>query len=215
MNRIFLLVLCLAMVTACNRAPENKSAVSQLPSNPVATETPRPSEPQPTQAELRAAVRRNYEDVVTVDDSHPTAFMIGDFNGDNSEDIAVVVKPRKLSDLNSEYVNWILEDPQHLQQASMNVRKNDLLLAVIHGHKDEGWRHEFAKQTYLLKNAVGADLETMSIKQLRSSGESKLLPAVRGDVIREKLNGSGGIIYWTGGKYAWHPIDYQRVTAMR
>jgi len=210
MNRalliIFCLALCLAGLTACHRATEDKPQVSQAPSNPTATTTPRQSGPSPTEAELRAAIKRNYEDVVAVDDSRPMPFMIGDFNGDSSEDIAVVVKPRKLSDLNSEYVNWILEDPHHLQQASMNVSKNDLLLAVIHGHKGEGWRHEFARQTYLLKNAVGTDLEAISIKQMRSSGERKLLPALRGDVIREKLNGSGGIIYWTGGKYAWHPI---------
>ena len=205
MNRRLLIVFCLTMLIACHRATENKPQVSQLPSSPVATETPRQSRPSATDAELRAVIKRNYEDVVTVDDSSPTPFMIGDFNGDSSEDIAVVVRPQKLSDLNSEYVNWILEDPHHLQQASMNVSKNDLLLAVIHGHKSEGWRHEFARQTYLLKNAVGTDLETMSLKQLRSSGESRLLPALKGDVIREKLNGSGGIIYWTGGKYAWHP----------
>ncbi|HVI72435.1 MAG TPA: hypothetical protein VM656_13245 [Pyrinomonadaceae bacterium] len=206
MKRKLLIVLCLATLIACQRATEDKPPVSQAPSNPNATETPRQSGPSPNEAELRAAVKRNYEEVVIIDDSRSTPFMIGDFNGDSSEDIAVVVKPQKLSDLNSEYVNWILEDPHHLQQTSMDVRKNDLLLAVIHGHKSEGWRHEFARQTYLLKNAVGTDLETMSIKQLRSSGESRLLPALRGDVIREKLNGGGGIIYWTGGKYAWYPI---------
>jgi hypothetical protein len=205
MYKTLLMVLCLAVTTACHRANENTSAVSQLPSYPVTTETPRQSGLPPTEAELRTVVKRNYEDVVTVDDSRATPFILGDFNGDSSEDIAVVVKPRKLSSLNSEYVNWILEDPHHLQQASMSVGKNDLLLAVIHGHKGEGWRHEFARQTYLLKNAVGNDLETMSIKQLRSSAESRRLPPLRGDVIREKLKGSGGIIYWTGGKYAWHP----------
>jgi len=206
MNWRLSIVFCLAMLTACHRTTENAAPVSQAPSQPVATDTPTQARPSPTEAELRAAVKRNYEDVVTIDDSRSTPFMIGDFNGDSSEDIAVVVKPRKLSDLNGEYVNWILEDPHHLGQASMNVRKDDVLLAVIHGHKDQGWRHEFARQTYLLKNAVGTDLETMSIKQLRSSGESRLLPPLRGDVIREKVKGSGGIIYWTGGKYAWHPI---------
>jgi len=205
MNRRLLLVFCLTISSGCHRATENKPPVSQAPSSPVATETLPQAAPSPTEAELRAAVKRNYEDIVSIDDSRPTPFMIGDFNGDSSEDIAVVVKPQKLSDLNSEYVNWILEDPHHLEQPSMNVSKNDLLLAVIHGHKREGWRHEFARQTYLLKNAVGTDLETMSIKQLRSSGQSKRLPGLRGDVIREKLKGSGGIIYWTGGKYAWHP----------
>ena len=28
----------------------------------------------------------------------------------------------------------------------------------------------------------------------------------RGDVIREKLDGADGVIYFTGAKYAWHPI---------
>lgn len=206
MNRRLLIVFFLATLIACHHATENQPPVSQAPNRPIATEARPESRPQPTDAELRAVVKKNYEDVVTVDDSRPTPFMIGDFNGDSSEDIVVVVKPRKLSDLNSEYVNWILEDPHDLQQASVNVRKNDLLLAVIHGHKGEGWRHELARQTYLLKNAVGSHLETMSIKQLQSSGESRRLPALRGDVIRAKLKGSGGIIYWTGGKYAWHPI---------
>jgi hypothetical protein len=206
MNKTLLIVLCLAM-TACNRAKENKPAVSQLPSNPIAPETLYQSAPPPTEAELRAVIKKNYQDVVTVDDSRATPFMIGDFNGDDSEDIAVVVKPRKLSDLNSEYVNWILEDPHNVQQIAKNVRSNEVLLAVIHGHQREGWRHEFARQTYLLKNAVGTELETIPIKQLRSSGESRVLPRLRGDVIREKFKDSAGIIYWTGGKYAWHPVS--------
>jgi hypothetical protein len=25
-------------------------------------------------------------------------------------------------------------------------------------------------------------------------------------VIREKLDGTAGIIFWTGAKYAWHPV---------
>ena len=205
MKTQLLLVLCLVILTGCQRATANKTQVSQTPGPPVVSETPHQSAHLPTEAELRAVIRKNYEDVVTIDESRPAPFMIGDFNGDNSEDIAIVVKPRKLSDLNSEYVNWILEDPHNIQQPSLNVRKDDVLLAVIHGHQREGWRHEFARQTYLLKNAVGDDLETMSIKQLRNSGESKLLPSLRGDVIREHLKGSAKIIYWTGGKYAWHP----------
>jgi len=199
-------LLSLLLVTACNQQNNNPATVRQSPPQATATETPRQPAPPPTEAELRAVVKKNYEDVVTIDESRPTPFIIGDFNGDTSEDIAIVVKPQKLSNLNSQYVNWILEDPHNLQQASMNVRPNEVLLAVIHGHQREGWRHEFARQTYLLKNAVGTDLETVPIKQLRSSGESRLLPQVRGDVIREKLKGRGGIMYWTGGKYAWHPI---------
>jgi hypothetical protein len=53
---------------------------------------------------------------------------------------------------------------------------------------------------------VGTEIAIESLQQLQTSGENRSLPQLRGDVIREKLNGSGGIIYWTGAKYAWHPI---------
>jgi hypothetical protein len=58
----------------------------------------------PTETELREAIKRNYEDIVTIDHSRLVPFVIGDFNGDGSEDIAIVVKPAhgKLTELNSE-----------------------------------------------------------------------------------------------------------------
>src|SRR6185369_3914739 len=160
-------------------------------------------------AEVRAAIQRNYADAVALDNSNATPFIFGDFNGDNSEDIAIVVKPRseKLSELNSEFVNWILEDPRHSQQVFRGVKAKDTLLAVIHGQDRQGWRNELARQTYLLKNAGGTELASQSVNQLSASGETRALPQLRGDVIREKLNGSGGIIYWTGAKYAWHPAS--------
>jgi hypothetical protein len=145
---------------------------------------------------------------VTFDKTSSTPFVVGDFNGDDSEDIAIVVKPRKdkLSELNSEYVNWTLEDPQRIQQIERGVKTKDTLLAVIHGRERDGWRNDRARQTYLLKNAVGTEFATESIHELRTNGEARALPQLRGDVIREKLNGSAGIIYWNGGKYAWHPL---------
>src|SRR5262245_56921703 len=50
---------------------------------------------QPSEAELQAAVNRNYEGAVTIDTTHAVSFLTGDFNGDNSEDVAIVVKPGK------------------------------------------------------------------------------------------------------------------------
>jgi hypothetical protein len=208
MNNKSVLLLCLLLLTACHRA--NEKVVVTRPASPVpTTQTPRQPGRAPTETELRATLQRTYADAVTIDSSRSTPFMTGDFNGDNSEDIAIVVKPRngKLSELNGEYTNWILEDPHHVQQISRNVKANDVLLAVIHGHNGEGWRHDLARQTYLLKNAVGTEFAAESVKQLKTSGESRLLPQLRGDVIREKLNGSDGILYWTGAKYAWHPVS--------
>src|SRR5262249_42368742 len=158
--------------------------VASKTSEPVHTPGPRPSE-----GELRGAIVRNYENVVTIDNSLPTPFLIGDFNGDKSEDIAIVVKPAgaKLSELNSEYVNWILEDPR--QTSRPKIKRDDLLLAVIHGVDREGWRNQMARQTYLLTNAVGNEFATQQGREL-----NKMLPRLRGDVIREKLDGTAGII---------------------
>ena len=206
-----LLLFCVLLTMACQQAAETASvSQTQIKAEPAAGTLPAPdrhtAHPQPTEAELRAAIQRNYADAVTLDHSGPTPFMLGDFNGDNSEDIAIFVKPGsgKLSELNSEYVNWVLEDPQHVTRIARDVKRNDILLAVIHGHKREGWRNDLARETYLLKNAVGAEFTTQSINQLRTTSESKSLPQLHGDVIREKLNGNGGIIYWNGAKYAWH-----------
>jgi len=207
-----LLLVCLIFTSACHRESQ-KARLSETQIKPDSTATshppnPPPSGSQPTEAEVRAAIQRTYAGAVTLDRANPTPFIVGDFNGDDSEDIAIVVKPRneKVSELNSEYVNWTLEDPQHVQQLERGVKTKDTLLAVIHGREGDGWRNDRATQTYLLRNAVGSEFTTQSINQLRTSGEARALPQLRGDVIREKLNGSAGIIYWNGGKYVWHPL---------
>ena len=210
-KEILLVTICL-LCTACqaakiespNALPLTPSALSQSNDKPA---------PAPTEAELREAIDRNYEGAVTIDNTRPVLFLTGDFNGDDSEDLAIVVKPGKgkLTDLNSEYVNWILEDPHQVLTKETKSRSkrpsitgNDTLLAVIHGYERGGWRNSLARQTYLLKNAVGDDFEKESAQQLASG--SKSLPIFKGDIIREKLEGSNGIIFWTGAGYAWHPL---------
>jgi hypothetical protein len=204
-RRDLLILLCLAcsLTIACRgsrvetQTTNTSAPVQRTPNEPVDKQAPKA-----TEAELRDVIARNYKDAVIIDISQSVLFLTGDFNGDNSEDIAIVVKPGKgkLSVLNSEYANWIVEDPhqkppedQQRRPPPVFVQRNDLLLAVIHGHEREGWRHALATQTYLLRNAVGEELETTRL--------------IRGDVIREKLDGTAGIIYWTGAKYAWRPVS--------
>lgn len=123
--------------------------------------------------------------------------------------------------MNSEYANWILEDPVELgklaahpneQQPAKKLRPTvaarDNLLAVIHGYEAEGWRNAKATQTYLLKNGVGENLTTESAKALLNEPANRQrLPPLRGDVIRETLHGTQGFIYWTGSRYAWHSAN--------
>ena len=179
---LLLVVSACLFATACERSrvePSNVSAnVPSAPNNP-----PYKPGPQPTEAELRDALKRNYENAVTIDNSQSVPFLLGDFNHDGSEDIAIVVKPTKgkLSDVNGEFVNWILEDPRQIRTAGqkyqpVEVKNNEPLLAVIHGHEREGWRSDLARQTFLLTNAVCANL-------------------------------SEGAIRWTGGRYSWQPAS--------
>jgi hypothetical protein len=207
---IFCVILCF-FVAACHSAKVETATAPKPVAAPSAEPTYKPG-PQPTEAEVREVIVRNYKDAVVIDNTQSTPFLTGDFNGDDSEDVAVVVKPGKgkLPELNSEYSNWILEDPhqrppekQNVRPRPISVQGNDVLLAVIHGHERDGWRNALATQTYLLRNAVGREFVTQRAGQL----DDKTVPRLRGDVIREKLDGTEGIIYWTGAKYAWHPVS--------
>ena len=77
-------------------------------------------------------------------------------------------------------------------------------MAVIHGHQAAGWRDPKAMQTYLIKNAVGDQMQTQSRRSMLNATKPKgqLLP-ITGDVIHETRDGKSGYIYWTGAKYAW------------
>ena len=197
-----------AVTPAATPAPEN------------ATPTPTPAPPQ--ESEIRDAVERTYKDAVVFDPKNGQT-VVGDFNGDGSEDIAVAVRPAagKLEEINSEMANWILEDPR--QVAAPDPRKfdphqgvqtldppkerprvaaADHLLAVIHGYKEQGWRNPDARQTYLLKNAAGVEMKPEGRVAARADAQTKT-PRLLGDVIRERLGDEQGFLYWTGARYGW------------
>ena len=197
---------------------QKSAAATPAPEN--ATPTPTPAPPQ--ESEIRDAVARAYRDAVVFDPKNSQT-VVGDFNGDGSEDIAVAVRPAagKLEEINSEMANWILEDPR--QVAAPDPRKfdphqgvqtleppkerprvaaSDHLLAVIHGYKEQGWRNPEARQTYLLKNAAGIELKPESRLAARADAQTKT-PRLLGDVIRERLGDEQGFLYWTGARYGW------------
>jgi hypothetical protein len=189
---------------------------------PVATAEATPATP-PQPAEVEAALARVYQTAVVADARDRASAVTGDFNGDNSQDIAIVVKPSReqLTEINSEFSNWILEDPRQVlapssasrvdqratpPPARTQVGAGDTLLAVIHGFKSEGWRNADAKQTYLLKNGVGTQMRTqtrLEARQTFKAAAAHHLPSLRGDLICQVLDGKAGCLYWTGAKYGW------------
>jgi len=190
----------------------------QTATNPLdAKEVPKPSPPKPE--DVTAVLARVYEKTVTPDTSKDPAFLVGDFNGDGSQDLAIPVKPNeaRLGDINSELANWILEDPKTVPIPGLPVGgrvsgpgrpvradKGDVLLAIVHGVGAQGWRNPEAKQTFLLKNSAGNSMSTQTVKDLQSSKDRTKLPPLRGDAIHEAIAGKSGLIFWTGAKYSWY-----------
>src|SRR2546423_7162911 len=185
-----------------------------------ATPTPAgPSEsPRPPKAdEVVDALARVFNKTVILDETRSQSFVVGDFNGDGSEDLAIVTKATEnsLAEINNELANWILEDPRaipipgskaanELQRPKpVKVEKTDSLLAIIHGVGPQGWRNREARQTFLLRSGAGTNIMVRFASDLRSDSANSKLPPFRGDAIRETINGRHGLIFWTGAKYAW------------
>jgi hypothetical protein len=192
---------------------------------PDASPQPSPALPlvyaTPQASEVRAALERTYKGAVTFDERGGQT-VVGDFNGDGSEDLLVEVRPapNRLAELNDELANWIPADPRKVQPpdprnfdphqgvqklapapARPQFEATDALVAVIHGYKESGWRNPEAMQTYLLKGVAGSDMKRDSRvgAQVSVRGRLRLL----GDVVREKLGGESGFLYWTGASYGW------------
>lgn len=200
-------------------APTQTTAVAQT--TPAATPAPSatPTNAAPQTAEVNDKLARIFKDAVRLDTTHATSFVVGDFNYDGSDDIAIVVKPapEHLAELNDEVANWILEDPHKVAQpqphatvraslpAPAKAQAGDTLLVIIHGYKAQGWRNPEAQQTYLLVNATGRTLraEPLQHEQALLAAHRSVAPTLHGDIIRFDPAHNGGFLYWTGAKYAW------------
>src|SRR5262249_8637043 len=152
-----------------------------------------PNLPAAKPAEVEQAIERVFKGAVTIETDRSPYFTVGDFNGDLSQDLAVAVRPTrgKLLTINDELAPWILVDPvwidkpapkgapypeSHAEMARRRrvvVDEGDNLLAVIHGFQSKGWRDSQATQTYVLKDAVGAKMETQARKQIVWTGNKE------------------------------------------
>jgi hypothetical protein len=187
-------------------------------SAPARAETVKPAPPKPT--EVRETLQRMFSKAVVIDESRNPYFVVGDFNGDGSQDLAIVVKPAAgmLSQINSEVANWVILDPQKtvapdlkkgatVPQKSLpvNIAQTDVLLAVIHGYGPTGWRSRETTQAFLLKRAVGSAMQARSLKEALQAAKIESRRAVpQVDVITETIDSESGFLIWIGAKYAWY-----------
>lgn len=195
--------------TACSSKPV---AVEQPPTPQAAAAAPTPLKVDVARAakptEVQDAIKRVFKDAALLHPDHDPNFLVGDFNGDASQDLAVILKPApdKVSEMNQELPPWLLRDPRSKPTPGQQLRiqKDETLLAVIHGFGANEWRDPDATQTFVLKNVVGDDLKVQSLKEFISANSGRKLPRPQGDLIGETLNGSRGYLYYAVSTYSWY-----------
>lgn len=202
-------IVAISALVSCASRDSTKSREAPPPSAAASPSQQLSQAPPPKLGDVKEAVKRVFKESAVVDSSRDPNSLDGDFNGDGSPDIAVIIKPApgKLSQLNQEFPSWILRDPFVSAQPGMpplRIVSTDVLLAVIHGYGPNGWRDPQATQTYLLKNAVGSDPKTFSKSDLVAANQGKKVPRLLGDSIGEVLRGRSGYLYYAGATYSWY-----------
>jgi hypothetical protein len=215
----------MAFALAARRGPSGSVEVQPQP--PPAAErlpaeaTPAPFEvkdPSPTEAELERGVRRAFGEAVRPAKARPG--LVGDFNGDGVEDVAMPVRPAegRLREVNDELANWSVQDAldeaasrrgpsSNAERTRATVEAGDVLLAVVHGVGPKGWRDDGARQCYLVRHATGAPLQARPRTELlHYVGRVPDAGQLTGHVILCDSGGRPGFVYWTGTRYAWHPL---------
>jgi hypothetical protein len=230
-----IVIACVALFGCAKPAPPHPVA-EQPPSPPSAVAASQPTQPAPHQSapvpktdEVQEAVTRVFKNAVAIDTTRSPGFLVGDFNGDSSQDLAVILRPAQgmLSELNQEFPNWIAREPLKevllpkskvlahpvasrpavSAAAGQTVRfeQSDVLWAIIHGSGPKGWRDSEATQTHLLRDVVGSDVQVMPYKAAEKAYKGiKPFPTIYGDLIQQTLIGQSGFLHFSGGIYAWY-----------
>jgi hypothetical protein len=227
------------MSFGCAKAPSAQPVVEQaaVPPASAMSNPPQPAEipelPPPKTEDVQEAINRVFKGAVAIDKERALSFLVGDFNGDLSQDVAVIVKPLAgtLSELNQEFPSWIAREPlkdvllpkskvlspvaarsssNPASGQTIRFEQSDVLLAIIHGNGPKGWHDTEATQTHLLRDVVGANLRTLPIRgAVKAYKGIKPFPTIYGDLIQQTLIGQSGFLHFTGGIYGWYdPKNY-------
>lgn len=198
-----------------SRSPRTAGGVAPPMSALEVESTPYPPLAPPAPGQVHDALQRVFGGALKAEVA-VGAFFVADFNGDGSEDLAVVARPlpSRLAAVNAPLANWTIQDtlnPPGLDGGAKarrpTVKDGDRVLAVIHGSGASGWRDPEARQAYLLRNGAGRRCRRQSPQELRAlPPPGTILPRVRGDVLLDLGMESRRFLFWNGGRYVWHSL---------
>jgi hypothetical protein len=200
----------LIMMGACSSsAPKLKSegAPAVYQSTPESAKPLTPSVAiAPKLEEVQSKIKTVFKDAAVLNPSHNPNFFSGDFNGDASQDLVVILKPVNLEEMNRQFAPWMVRDPRSNLSTRVRppIQKDDTLLAVIHGFGNNDWRDPDATQTFVLKNVVGNDMKIQNGKEFVEANSGRKLPKPQGDLIGETIDGTQGYLYFATSTYSWY-----------
>ena len=204
-----LLTIVLLTLSACTSTTK-RVVVEQPPAayqpTPESTPVRLAAAPAPKVPEVQDKIKQVFKDAAVLDQNHNPNFVMGDFNGDASQDLAVIIKPVNLEEMNQELPPWLVRAPRtnKVDRTPLKIEKDETLLAVIHGYGTNDWRDPEATQTFVLKNVVGDDLKVHTGKEFVTANAGRKLPRAQGDLIGETVQGTQGYLYFAVSTYSWY-----------
>ena len=211
MRTLILSLLIVPAFTLCACSSTSKRPVVEaqpaavMPS-PESTPIQLTAPAAPKESEVQEAVRRVFKDAAVVASNYNPNYLSGDFNGDGSQDLAVILKPVKLDLINQELPPWLIRQPRakRVDRTQLRIEKDETILAVIHGFGPNHWRDPEATQTFVLKDVVGNGLKVESPKDFVTANSGRKLPRPQGDLIGETVGGNAGYLYYAQATYSWY-----------
>ena len=102
MRRIISCLVFALMVCGCSQSKRQVAETAPPAYQPSPESTPvRLTAPAAAKtSEVQETVKRVFKDAAVVDTNYNPNFLAGDFNGDGSQDLAVILKPVKLDLMN-------------------------------------------------------------------------------------------------------------------
>lgn len=200
----------LFMFSACNSTPKQKAEAPPTVVYQPSPDSAAPVTPSvtigPKLLEVQNKIRTVFKDAAVLHPGHNPNFFSGDFNGDASQDLVVILKPVKLQEMNKQFAPWLVRDPRSNLSTRVRppIQKDETLLAVIHGYGTNDWRDPDATQTFILKNVVGNDMKVQTGKEFVEANTGRKLPRPQGDLIGETIDGARGYLYYATSTYSWY-----------